>query len=99
RSYAGEASPQNTSNISNPNANSSESQGTNKSRATEGASPELGGSVAQPVSDPSLTGLGGQEEPTESQDHVFSDPNKSQEQKKKETLEYGQNKKFDAADN
>ena len=99
RAYAGEAPQPNTSNVSNPNASSSESQGINKSRATEASSPEHGGSVSQPVSNPESTGLGQQEEQTESQDHVFSDPNKSQQQKKKETLEYGQNKKLDAADN
>lgn len=43
--------------------------------------------------------MGQQEEQTESQDHIFSDPDKPQEQKKKETLEFGQKKKLDPADN
>ena len=99
RAYAGKSSSPNASNVSDPNASSSESQGINKSRGTEASPPEHGGSVSQPVSNPESTGLGQQEEQTQSQDNIFSDPNKSQEQKKKETLDYGQNKKLDPADN
>jgi hypothetical protein len=45
-----------------------------------------------------MSGLGGQEEVTESQEHMKHDPNKPESQKRKETLEYGQNKKLDPAD-
>jgi hypothetical protein len=50
------------------------------------------------VSHPEESGLGAQEEATESQEHMKHDPNKPDSQKRKETLEYGQNKPLDPAD-
>jgi hypothetical protein len=55
-------------------------------------------SLQNPVSHPEQSGIGGQEEPTESQDNMKHDPEKPDSQKRKETLEYGQNKPLDAAD-
>jgi hypothetical protein len=51
-----------------------------------------------PVSNPSATGLGEQETTTESAEHMKHDPNESDAEKRKKTLEYGQNKKLDPAD-
>ena len=101
RTYATEgASPGQASNVSNPQASSAESQSINKS-ASAGRTDKNDGdhaSVQNPVSHPEESGIGGQEEPTESQDKMKHDPNKPDSQKKKETLEYGQNKPLDPAD-
>ncbi|KAF2872348.1 hypothetical protein BDV95DRAFT_381085 [Massariosphaeria phaeospora] len=104
RNYVSDSSgavPGQSSNASSPQASSSEAQSVNKDRATDslpGSSPDSA-SLAKPVTDPEESGIGGQEEQTESQDQMKRDPNESDSKKREKVLEYGQNKKLDAADN
>jgi hypothetical protein len=55
-------------------------------------------SMQTPISNPEEGGLGGQEETTPSQGAMKRDPNEPAEKKREKVLEYGQNKKLDAAD-
>lgn len=99
RSYA-KAAPGQASNVSNPQASSAEAQNINKS-ASVGQTDRNDGdhaSVANPVSHPEEGGLGATEETTESQDKMSHDPNEPASEKKRKTLEYGQNKPLDPAD-
>ncbi|KAJ4988204.1 hypothetical protein SVAN01_06300 [Stagonosporopsis vannaccii] len=89
---------QNNSNVSNPQASSSESQDINASAATRGTNDQDTGSVANPVSRPEEGGLGATEESTQSQDKMSHDPNESDQSKREKTLGWGQNQPLDAAD-
>ncbi|PVH93707.1 hypothetical protein DM02DRAFT_484146, partial [Periconia macrospinosa] len=100
RTYASssDASYGQTSNVSNPQASSPESQSINKSRATDGSAQQDTKSVQTPVSNPEDTGLGSQEETTQSQDAMKRDPNESDEKKREKVLGWGQGRKLDPAD-
>jgi hypothetical protein len=92
------ASPGQSSNVSNPQSGSAEGQEINQSRATDSRSSPDSASVQTPVSNPEESGLGGQEEQTESQDKMKRDPSEPDSKKREEVLKFGQNKKLDAAD-
>lgn len=100
RTYAGETtrdSP-NASNVANPQANNAEGQEVNKSRGKERGNTETGGSTQSPVSNPAESGIGGQEEQTQSQAEMKRDPSEPDSKKREEVLKHGQNKKLDPAD-
>jgi hypothetical protein len=85
--------------VSQPHASSIEGQQIKQSAATGRTDKNDADHVSlqNPVSHPEQSGIGGQEEPTESQDNMKHDPEKPDSQKRKETLEYGQNRPLDAA--
>ncbi|KAF2256143.1 hypothetical protein BU26DRAFT_574033 [Trematosphaeria pertusa] len=100
RTYAGETtrdSP-NTSNVANPQASNAEDQEVNKSRGKERGETETGGSTQSPVSNPAESGIGGQEEQTQSQAEMKRDPSEPDSKKREEVLKHGQGKKLDPAD-
>ncbi|KAI8934325.1 hypothetical protein NX059_009061 [Plenodomus lindquistii] len=93
-------SPGQTSNVSNPQASSAASQSINKS-ASVGRTDKNDAdhaSNANPVSHPEDGSMGATEETTQSQDKMKHDPQESDSEKRKKTLDYGQNKPLDAAD-
>ncbi|KAF2743493.1 hypothetical protein M011DRAFT_480834 [Sporormia fimetaria CBS 119925] len=92
------ASPGQSSNVSDTNASSPEAKGVLNSRATEGSKQQDTKSTHTPVSNPEESGIGGQEETTESQGAMKRDPNEPAEKKREKVLEYGQNKPLDPAD-
>lgn len=99
RSYVDKKNtPQATSNVKgNPIAGSAEEQ-----RAKPGSGGDAKGSLdsaslAKPVSNPESTGIGSQEEPQPSQEHMKRDPKEPDAKKREEVLKEG-NKPLDAAD-
>lgn len=84
--------------MSNPQANSAEGQEVNQSRATDRRAQQDTGSVQTPVSNPSASGVGQQEEQTESQAQMKRDPREPNSKKREEVLKHGQSKKLDPAD-
>jgi hypothetical protein len=86
--------------VSQPHASSIEGQEINR-KAAGGRTDKNDADHASTqnlVSHPEESELGAQEEAIESQEHIKHNPNKPDSQKKKENLEYGQNKPLDPAD-
>ncbi|PSN68610.1 hypothetical protein BS50DRAFT_490567, partial [Corynespora cassiicola Philippines] len=85
------ASPGHSSNVSQPHANNAEGQEINQSRATDSLKNQDTASVQSPISNPSESGLGGQEEPTQSEAQMKRDPNEPDSGKREEVLKHGEN--------
>lgn len=92
-----QSSPGHSSNVTNPQGASIESKQVNESRATDSQSSPDTASVQTPVSDPSSSGLGQQEEQQPAMEQLHRDPNEPDEKKREHVEKMGQ-KPLDAAD-
>ncbi|GAB7340293.1 hypothetical protein MBLNU457_6750t1 [Dothideomycetes sp. NU457] len=97
QSTQGQASPGTASNVAAPGSASSEQQEIKKSRATDSTSSPDTASVQSPVSNPSGSGTGQQEDDTSTQQAFKQDPDAPAGEKAKEVEKKGQ-RPLDAAD-